>query len=421
MTSYVLVLSDGTFDQFIPEDLAVSTHGLTFTGRGVTEYGEARNENILHMIENFADTVPPASDPLTGQLWWEVGPDELKVWDGFAWVLAALDEYIIGGSYPVTGTYLGDDELIEVTKFVAGAGIDLITNVLRGVDLADHESGALVQHAATAISFTPSGSVSGANVQLAVESVDSNITAHLNDAIAAHIASAISFVPYLSLTGSTVQTAISDADTSRDGVDTEISTQQTLIDNHKADAVDAHDADHISFIPGGSGLVSTDVQAAIDEIQGSSGTPGALETLQARPSGTQQINATFTQILFQTVNHGNTLAQWNTGTSTYTAAFDQEVNITYQLTFVLENQREGFMEIRNGASVIRNSRITNFDNNSDASEVAITQMRELHVKTRLNTGNQVRFYALVNPFNVIQDTQSVSVSCHVQFEIVRVL
>ncbi len=412
MTSYLLVLTDGTFDQFVPEDASVVDHGLTFTGRGVTEYGKERNENVLHLAENFADATPP-SNPLTGQLWWEVGADALNVWDGSAWVSVTTDEHILSGSYPVdNGT-----GIVTVTKNIAGP-IQLISNAASAANLAAHLA-ANPAHDADAISFVPSGSVAGANVQAAIESINSNINAHVADLIAAHAASAIEFVPYLSLTSVNVQGAIEDADNERVSIDSQISTVSSDNTNHLNDLVDAHDASSISFIPGGSGLVSTEVQAAIDEIQGGAGTPGALETVQARPSATQAIGASFTQILFQTVNHGNTLGQWNTGTSAYTAAFDQEVNITYQLQFVEANNREGFMEIRNNATVLRNSRITNFDNDAGASGVEITQQREIHVKARLNAGDIVRFYCLVAAFSGLHNTQSVSTSCHIQFEVVR--
>lgn len=412
MTSYTLVLTDGSFDQFIPEDQTVSTHGLVFTGRGATNYGEARNENILHLAENFANVTGP-TDPLTGQLWWDTGAGALNVWDGTTWVSVSVDEHILSGSYPV----VGDPGTVTVTKNIAGP-IPLISNALQATTLANHLV-TTAAHAATAIQFTPSGSVTGANVQLAIESLDSNIDAHIADASAAHAASAISFTPYLTITGTNVQTALGQVDTDRDSIDTQIDTVSTDLTNHINDTVDAHDASAISFVPGGSGLVSVNVQDAIDEIQASTGTPGALETLQARPSSTQAIGTAFTQILFQTVQHGNALAQWNTGTSTYTAAFDQEVNIIFQMQFVIANNREAFMEIRNGGTVLRNSRITNFDNDAGASGVEITQQREIGVKARLNAGNQVRFFASINPGSGLHNTQSTATSCHIQFEVVR--
>ena len=418
--SYTLVLTDGRFDQFIFEDTVVDNttvptgHGLVFTGRGVTNYGEAHNENLLHLIENFADVSSPP-DPLVGQMWWDAGPGELKFFGGSGFQTADIDEHILSGSYPV----VGDPGIVTVTKIISGA-VQLISNAVETSTLSDHINTNVGDHDATAISFVPSGSIPGSavNVQLAIEAVDANIDAHVADAVAAHAASAIEFVPFLSLTSINVQGAIEDANDERISIDAEISTSQTNINNHIVDPVDAHDADAISFIPAG-GLTSTDVQAAIDEIATSAGTPGALETLRARPSGTQSIGTAFTQILFQTVLHGNAGAQCNAGTSVYTAAFDQEVNIIFTLQMILANNTFGELEIRNGGTVLRNHQTSNRDNSDDDSKVVITQYNEIGVKARLNSGNQIRFFAKIFPFNGIHATQSVVQSCQCEFEITR--
>jgi len=60
---------------------------LSFPGRGTTAYGQAVNENFLHILENFANTTAPAR-PVEGQLWYDTtsGVDQLKVYDGTNWV-----------------------------------------------------------------------------------------------------------------------------------------------------------------------------------------------------------------------------------------------------------------------------------------------------------------------------------------------
>jgi hypothetical protein len=49
-------------------------------------------------------------------------------------------------------------------------------------------------------------------------------------------------------------------------IQTQLTTAQNAIDNHIADAVDAHDASAISNIPSGN-LAATDIQGAVDELQ----------------------------------------------------------------------------------------------------------------------------------------------------------
>ena len=60
---------------------------LSFPGRGTTAYGQAVNENFLHILENFANTTAPLR-PVEGQLWYDStqGVDQLKVYDGTNWV-----------------------------------------------------------------------------------------------------------------------------------------------------------------------------------------------------------------------------------------------------------------------------------------------------------------------------------------------
>ena len=60
---------------------------LNFPGRGTTAYGQAVNENFLHLLENFSNTSAPER-PVEGQLWYDStqGVDQLKVYDGTNWV-----------------------------------------------------------------------------------------------------------------------------------------------------------------------------------------------------------------------------------------------------------------------------------------------------------------------------------------------
>ena len=75
-----IVIEDGTLN----EDTS-----LQFPGRGTTAYGQAVNENFLHLLENFANSSAPNS-PVEGQLWYDNtdGVDQLKIYDGTQWVTA---------------------------------------------------------------------------------------------------------------------------------------------------------------------------------------------------------------------------------------------------------------------------------------------------------------------------------------------
>ena len=75
-----IVIEDGTIN---------SDTSLQFPGRGTTAYGQAVNENFLHLLENFANNTSPDS-PVEGQLWYDNtdGVDQLKIYDGTQWVTA---------------------------------------------------------------------------------------------------------------------------------------------------------------------------------------------------------------------------------------------------------------------------------------------------------------------------------------------
>lgn len=64
---------DGTIDQ-------ISTD-LTLIGKNASSYGTYYNENLVYLLENFANTSAP-SKPIIGQLWFDTGTGRLKVYDG---------------------------------------------------------------------------------------------------------------------------------------------------------------------------------------------------------------------------------------------------------------------------------------------------------------------------------------------------
>lgn len=66
-------LPDGTFD--------TNTTSLTLVGKNVTSFGEAYNENLVKLLENFASSSAPES-ALKGQLWYDTGSGRLNVYDG---------------------------------------------------------------------------------------------------------------------------------------------------------------------------------------------------------------------------------------------------------------------------------------------------------------------------------------------------
>ena len=92
-------LLDGTTD---------SSTGITLIGRNFPSYGDAQNQNFVHLLENFADTVPPttsltALNALVGTIWYDTGTKKLRVFDGVNWNPASST--IVANTAPTSITY----------------------------------------------------------------------------------------------------------------------------------------------------------------------------------------------------------------------------------------------------------------------------------------------------------------------------
>lgn len=77
--TFLTNVADGTID---------STTDLRFVGRNYSGYGEIQNENFLHLLENFSNTVAP-SRPISGQVWYDSGTKKLKFYDGIKFKVAS--------------------------------------------------------------------------------------------------------------------------------------------------------------------------------------------------------------------------------------------------------------------------------------------------------------------------------------------
>ena len=71
----LVVLEDGTID---------TTTSISLVGRNYVGYGEIQNENFIYLLENFANTSPPAR-PLTGQIWFNTINNVAYTYTGSNW------------------------------------------------------------------------------------------------------------------------------------------------------------------------------------------------------------------------------------------------------------------------------------------------------------------------------------------------
>lgn len=94
--AYTIVKSDGTVLTTIADGTINTTStSVGLPGRNFAGYGQTIDTNFVHQIENFAATNPP-SNPLRGQLWYDINNSVLKVCptdglsNGNAWISLAV-------------------------------------------------------------------------------------------------------------------------------------------------------------------------------------------------------------------------------------------------------------------------------------------------------------------------------------------
>ena len=70
-----ITVNDGTVD---------TSTSLKLIGKNYNRFGEYLNENLLHLLENFAGTTPP-DNPTEGQLWYDTINSYLKIYESGEW------------------------------------------------------------------------------------------------------------------------------------------------------------------------------------------------------------------------------------------------------------------------------------------------------------------------------------------------
>ena len=80
--SYKINKTDGSLlVEVVDSNIDQTATDLTIIGKNTSSYGEFINENFVRLLENFASETAP-SKPITGQLWFDISENRLKVYDG---------------------------------------------------------------------------------------------------------------------------------------------------------------------------------------------------------------------------------------------------------------------------------------------------------------------------------------------------
>jgi hypothetical protein len=87
----VATVADGQIDNLSTD--------LTLIGKNYSGFGEAFNENLVKLLENFSNITAPLN-PIKGQLWFDASESKLKIYNGFDFV--PVSSATISGTQPST-------------------------------------------------------------------------------------------------------------------------------------------------------------------------------------------------------------------------------------------------------------------------------------------------------------------------------
>lgn len=82
--AYIINRYNGTVLTSVEDGTVDQTTELKLIGKNFAGYGEAQNENFLHLLEHFSNSSAPTK-PLTGMLWYDNTSSKIKVYDGSKW------------------------------------------------------------------------------------------------------------------------------------------------------------------------------------------------------------------------------------------------------------------------------------------------------------------------------------------------
>ena len=100
--AYLITKSDGTTLTTVSDgQIDDLTTDLTLIGKNYSGFGEALNENLIKLLENFASAARPTR-PIRGQIWFDVTELKLKVYNGTAF--QPVSSATIAATQPTTLT-----------------------------------------------------------------------------------------------------------------------------------------------------------------------------------------------------------------------------------------------------------------------------------------------------------------------------
>jgi hypothetical protein len=180
--AYQINKTDGTIVATVADgQIDNRSTDITLIGKNYSGFGEIFNENLVKILENFAETTQP-DHPLRGQIWFDTSESKLKVYNGVSFV--PVSSATISGTQPST-LATGDlwyDDVGEQLFFFDGTSAILL-----------------------APAYSSSQSLSGLRVDTILDTLNQTrvITSLYNNGILLGIFAKDSFTPKIAIVGYT--------------------------------------------------------------------------------------------------------------------------------------------------------------------------------------------------------------------------
>jgi hypothetical protein len=180
--AYQINKTDGTIVATVADgQIDDRSTDITLIGKNYSGFGEIFNENLVKILENFAESTQP-DHPLRGQIWFDSSESKLKVYNGISFV--PVSSATISSTQPST-LAIGDlwyDDVGKQIFFFDGASAILL-----------------------APSYSSSQSLSGLRVDTILDTLNQTrvITSLYNNGILLGIFAKDSFSPKITITGYT--------------------------------------------------------------------------------------------------------------------------------------------------------------------------------------------------------------------------
>ena len=180
--AYQINKTDGTIVATVADgQIDDRSTDITLIGKNYSGFGEIFNENLVKILENFAESTQP-DHPLRGQIWFDSSQSKLKVYNGISFV--PVSSATISSTQPST-LAIGDlwyDDVGEQIFFFDGASAILL-----------------------APSYSSSQSLSGLRVDTVLDTLNQTrvITSLYNNGILLGIFAKDSFTPKIAIIGYT--------------------------------------------------------------------------------------------------------------------------------------------------------------------------------------------------------------------------